>query len=255
MKNKEFISIIIPYHRKKKFFQETIDSICNQTFKNIELLVVYDDTDKSELEFVKKTLIKSKLSFNLIVNFKNIGVGKSRNKALKKCKGNFVAFCDADDLWIKDKLKFQINFMKKKKLSFSYSSYNIINSRSKKIGLFMAPKIIDLNKLMKNCDIGLSTVMIKKDLMNKFSFSSLRTKEDYLLWLEIINKIKYLVAINRPLVKWRKLEDSLSSSVFQKLIDAFKLYHIHRKKNFLLSVFFVIRLSFYAVKKKILMYW
>ena len=55
----------------------------------------------------------------------------------------------------------------------------------------MAPKIIDLNKLMKNCDIGLSTVMIKKDLMNKFSFSSLRTKEDYLLWLEIINKIKY----------------------------------------------------------------
>lgn len=255
MKNKDFISVIIPYHRKKKFFQETIDSICKQTFKNIEILVVYDDTDKGELDFVKKTLIKSKLSFNLIVNSKNIGVGKSRNKALKKCIGNFVAFCDADDLWVNNKLKFQIHFMKKKKLSFSYSGYYIIDNRSKKIGLFKAPKIIDFNELMKSCDIGLSTVMIKKDLMNKFSFSDLRTKEDYLLWLEITNKIKYLVAINRPLVKWRKLEDSLSSSVFQKLIDAFKLYHIHRKKNFLLSVFFVIRLSFYALKKKILMYW
>ena len=255
MENKEFISVIIPYHRKKKFFQETIDSIRSQTFKNIELLVVYDDTDKSELDFVKKTLIKSKLSFSLIINSKNIGVGKSRNKALKKCKGNFVAFCDADDLWIKDKLKFQINFMKKKKLNFSYSSYNIIDSRSKKIGLFMAPKIIDFNKLMKSCDIGLSTVMIKKDLIKEFSFSDLRTKEDYLLWLEIVSKINYLIGINKPLVNWRKLESSLSSSFFQKLIDAFELYHIHRKKNFLLSVFFVIRLSFYALKKKILMYW
>ena len=139
--------------------------------------------------------------------------------------------------------------MKKKKLSFSYSSYNIINSRSKKIGLFRAPKIIDLNKLMKNCDIGLSTVMIKKDLMNKFSFSSLRTKEDYLLWLEIISKINFLIGISKPLVKWRKLDGSLSSSLFQKLIDAFKLYHIYRKK-FSVICFFVIRLSFYALKKK-----
>ena len=145
--------------------------------------------------------------------------------------------------------------MKKKKLNFSYSSYNIIDSRSKKIGLFMAPKIIDFNKLMKSCDIGLSTVMIKKDLIKEFSFSDLRTKEDYLLWLEIVSKINYLIGINKPLVNWRKLESSLSSSFFQKLIDAFELYHIHRKKNFLLSVFFVIRLSFYALKKKILMYW
>ena len=236
MKNKEFISIIILIIEKKFFKRQSILFV-TKLFKNIELLVVYDDTDKSELDFVKKTLIKSKLSFNLIVNFKNIGVSKSRNKALKKCKGNFVAFCDADDLWIKDKLKFQINFMKKKKLSFSYSSYNIINSRSKKIGLLMAPKIIDLNKLMKNCDIGLSTVMIKKDLINKFSFSSLRTKEDYLLWLEIINKINFLIGISKPLVKWRKLDGSLSSSLFQKLIDAFKLYHIYRKKFSVISFF------------------
>ena len=65
---------------EKKFFQETIDSICKQTFKNIEILVVYDDTDKGELDFVKKTLIKSKLSFNLIVNSKNIGVGNQEIK-------------------------------------------------------------------------------------------------------------------------------------------------------------------------------
>ena len=250
MKKNDFISIIIPYHRKKKFFQETIESIANQTFRNIEILVVYDDTDKSELDFVKKILIKSKLSFIIINNSKNLGVGKSRNKALKKCKGNFIAFCDADDLWSRNKLKFQINFMKKKNLSFSYSSYYIINKNSKKIGVFVAPKNIDINALMKSCDIGLSTVIVTKELIKKFSFSNLKTKEDYLLWLQIIDKIKYLKGINKPLVKWRKLESSLSSSIYQRLIDAFRLYFIHRRKNYLLSIFFVIRLSLYALKKK-----
>ena len=204
MENKEFISVIIPYHRKKKFFQETIDSICSQTFKNIELLVVYDDTDKSELDFVKKTLIKSKLSFSLIINSKNIGVGKSRNKALKKCKGNFVAFCDADDLWIKDKLKFQINFMKKKKLNFSYSSYNIIDSRSKKIGLFMAPKIIDYLSI----DTEGSEYEILKNLYFKnYKFKVITCEHNY---NENREKIYNLLSDNgykRKLTKISKFED------------------------------------------------
>ena len=65
----------------------------------------------------------------LLINNKTIGAGLSRNKGIKVCRGQFIAFCDADDLWTKDKLKIQLQ----KNLQFSHSSYYIININSKKL--------------------------------------------------------------------------------------------------------------------------
>ena len=111
------LSIIIAYYKKKHFFEETINSIINQTYSNFEVIVVYDDANKDELSFVKKTLSRL-ASYKIIINKKNIGAGLSRNKGIRLAKGQYIAFCDADDLWHKKKLKEQIIFMKKKKLIF-----------------------------------------------------------------------------------------------------------------------------------------
>ena len=214
---KEFISIIIPYHRKKKFFQETISSLAKQTYQNFEIILIYDDNNKSELSYIKKIINQYKLKTKIINNTKNIGAGLSRNKGLKLSKGDFVAFCDADDLWDKNKLLYQLKFIKKNKLLFSHSSYDVINYKSKKIGSFNVPKVIYERDLIKSCDIGLSSVMISKKLLKNFSFSSLKTKEDYLLWLQIIQTITKFSGIKKKLVSWRNLENSLSSSQFQRI--------------------------------------
>ena len=71
------------------------------------------------------------------------------------------------------------------------------------------------DELIKSCDIGLSSVMIKKDLMNKFSFSNLKTKEDYLLWINLIKIKLFLVLINKPLVSWRKQEIHFQDQIFK----------------------------------------
>ena len=113
--HKPQVSIIISYFKKKKFFKKTINSIINQTYKSFEVIVIYDDTDKSELSFVKKTLNKLP-RYKIIINKKNIGAGLSRNKGIHFAKGKFISFCDADDLWHKNKLKVQISFMLKKKI-------------------------------------------------------------------------------------------------------------------------------------------
>ncbi len=254
MLKKDFISIIIPYHKKKIFFKETIQSINKQSYKNFEVIIIYDDSDKSELNHVKKIMNNFKFEKKLLINDRILGAGLSRNKGIKVSKGEYIAFCDADDLWNKDKLKIQLDFMKKENLLFSHSNYFIINNTSKKIGSFKVPKIISYNQLIKSCDIGLSSVMISKSLMKKNSFSNLKTKEDYLLWIKLIRHLKNFKSINKNLVYWRYLKNSLSSSSIQKIIDAFRLYRNYLNFSFLFSIFCMLRLSFYALIKKVIMY-
>ena len=116
------VSIIIPYYRKKKYFQETITSILNQTYKNYEVIIIYDDTCLDELEFVKNNLKKIRIK-KLIINNKNYGVGFSRNRGISQARGTYIAFCDADDVWKKNKLYSQFKVRFKNDSEISYTNF------------------------------------------------------------------------------------------------------------------------------------
>lgn len=243
MKKKPLISIIITYYKKKKFIKKTIQSILNQTYKNYELIFVYDDDDKKEINFIKKILNKIKRK-KIIINSKNLGVAKSRNIAIKKSKGLYLAFIDSDDLWKKNKLFKQINYMEKNSYFFSFTSYGIINEKNRVIGKREVFIDANYNNLFHSNFIGLNTVMIHKKLLPKLFFPSLKTQEDYGLWLKLARQGFKLKHLNQNLSFWRKSKKSLSSNVFQKLMDAFKLYYIYEKKNFIFSIYSVIVLSY-----------
>ncbi len=254
MSKKNLISIIIAYHKKKKYFKETIKSILNQTYKNYELIIIYDDSCLKELQFIKSVLKDVKLK-KVIINNKNCGAGISRNKGILISRGNYIAFCDADDTWKKNKLKVQLNFMMKNNLMISHSNYLVINDQSKIIGKFKTNNKLSYNDLLKSCDIGLSTVIVKKTILKKIRFSKLKTKEDYLLWLKIAQRTKFIYGIDQYLSCWRKSKNSLSSSITQKALDSYKLYRFYLKKNPIVSVLFFFRLTLYAMRKKLLIYW
>ena len=246
------ISIIIPYYKKKKFFQKTIKSVLKQTHKNFEIILIYDDVDKTELPFVKFILRKVK-NVKIIVNKKNLGAGYSRNIGIKKSNSRLIAFLDSDDTWHKDKLKKQIKFMKMKKVDFSFTDYSIIDKNEKKIKkIIRAPKTITYQKLLFSCDIGLSTVMINSRLLKKEKFPNLKTKEDYLLWIKLSKKKIKMLGINETLASWRQTNNSLSSSIKQKLKDAFLVYNHYLKFNFLKSLILVFLLSVNSLTKKYL---
>ena len=103
--------------------------------------------------------------------------------------------------------------------------------------------------LLNSCDIGLSTVILKKNLFNKYKFSNNRTKEDYSLWLKISKK-EAIYGLNEYLTKWRRTNKSLSSNLFQKLIDAYLIYYKQEKFNFLYSLYRTIILSIFYLKKE-----
>lgn len=241
------ISIIIPYYKKKNYIEQTLKSILIQKYKNFEILIVYDDIAQEDLYFLK-TLKKKDDRIKLIINRQNIGAGMSRNKAIKLSKGAYVAFIDADDLWHPNKLKTQLNYMIKNKISISHTSYNIIDMNNNKIG-FRKAKKIEFNDLLKSCDIGLSTVMIKKTILKNQLFAKLKTKEDYVLWLKLTKKGYKFYALNETLTYWRFLPDSLSSSVFQKLVDGYKVYRIFLKLSVIESLINLMLLSFNYLKK------
>jgi len=245
----ELISVIMPYFKKNFFVKSSINSVLSQSYYKLELIIIYDDEDKTDLELLKNISKKDK-RIKLLINKKNIGAGPSRNKGIETSKGKYLAFIDSDDLWVKKKLEKQYIFMKKNNYSATHTSYQIISSNSRVLSYRKARDFKSFSSLLKSCDIGLSTVLIKKKILEKkLRFANLKTKEDFVLWLKILKNKYIIMSIDEPLTKWRKLENSLSSSVFQKLIDGFLVYNRHMKINIFKSLYLTFCLSINFLKK------
>ena len=249
LNNKILISVIIPYFKKKKFVFKTINSVLNQSYKNLEVIIIYDDIDLGDLKFIKSFSKKDK-RIKIYQNKKNLGASKSRNIGVKKSKGDYIAFIDSDDLWKKKKLKEQLNFMRKNKYLISHSNYEIIDKNDQVKGLMKIKKKLEYDNLLYSCDIGLSTVMIHKTLKKMIKFPNIKTKEDFILWLKISKK-HHIFGIQKNLVSWRKTNSSLLYT-FQKIKDAFKLYSKYEKFNIIKSLFFVLILSMNFITKILL---
>ena len=245
----DLVTVVIPYHKKINFINRCIKSVLNQTFQNFEIILIYDDNDFNELDHIKD-LINKDSRIKLIINKKKLGAGLSRNIGIEQGKGSWIAFIDADDVWKKDKLEIQINFMKQNNLNFSHTSYEIIDKTGKVIAYRKARNFYKLDDLLKSCDIGLSTVMLsKKILKHNIKFPTLKTKEDFVFWLRLLEIKITLASLDKVLTSWSKLSNSLSSSTFQKLIDAFKVYNHYMNFNFFKSCYFVFCLSINFLKK------
>ena len=121
------VTIVIPYKDNLEYLFAALKSVFKQTYKNFKIIIIYDNENKSDLYKIKSFLkIKRNqkyLSLKIIVNKTNLGAGYSRNLGIKNSNTKYVAFLDADDLWVKNKIKFQIDFMEKYNLVFSHSSY------------------------------------------------------------------------------------------------------------------------------------
>jgi teichuronic acid biosynthesis glycosyltransferase TuaG len=244
------VSVIMPYYKKLSFFEEAYNSVLNQNYSNIEIIIIYDDYDLAELSFIKK-IINNRKNTILITNKKNYGVGFSRNIGINRSKGFYITFLDCDDVWKKNKLRNQVDVMDEMKLDFSFTSYAVINESNDFLYNVPAKNFLTHADLLKSCDIGLSTVMIKRKILKKFQFSGMKTKEDYLLWLQISKNNILIYGIKKYLSLWRKCNNSLSSNSVQKIKDAFNIYYKHEKQSFIKSLISIIILSFFAYKKKL----
>ncbi len=247
----DLISVIIPYYKKRNFVKDTILSVISQSYDSLEILIINDDTNLNDLEFLQE-ISKLDKRIKIINNNKRLGAGLSRNKGIEQSNGKYIAFIDADDTWAPNKLKDQMSFMKRNNYQISHTSYFIVNEKKKIIGQRKARDLLSINEVLKSCDIGLSTVIIEKKIIIKTNtkFPKLVTKEDFVFWLMLFKKNYKFYAFDNNLTNWRDSKNSLSSSIIQKLFDGFKVYNNYMHFNIIKSLYYLICLSLNYLKKK-----
>ena len=244
------VSIILPYYRKINYIKKTINSILNQSFKDFEIILIYDDENLQDLYIIEENFKKNP-KIKIIKNSKNLGAGISRNIGIKHARGEIIAFIDSDDFWFPDKLGKQTKFMQEKNFDFTFCNYEKIISERKKIKVESPRSSLSYMDLLKSNEIGLSTVQLNKSIILDELFPPLKTKEDYVAWLKITKNNIYAHNFPHNLVTWNKTKESLSSDFFQKMLDGFKVFRKYENFNFLKSIYYLLILSINSIKRKI----
>ena len=245
-----FVSIILPYYRKINYIKKTINSILSQSFKDFEIILVYDDEDLHDLFLIERDFKKNP-KIKIIRNSKNLAAGISRNIGIKHAKGKIVAFVDSDDFWLPEKLERQTKFMQENNYDFTFCNYEKVVSREKTINVKSPKSVLNYNDLLGSNEIGLSTVQLNKKIIMEELFPPLKTKEDYVAWLKITKK--NINAYNFPytLVIWNKTKNSLSSNFYQKLSDGLTVFMRYEKFNLIKSIYYLLLLGINSIKRKI----
>ena len=235
-KKKKTIDIILPNYNSHGFVEETIKSIMSQTYKNWKLFIVDDCSNKQTVKSLKKFSKNKKMKIYWLK--KNYGAGYCRNYAIKKSNSPYIAFIDSDDLWKKDKLETQLRFMENNNYFFTYTSYETFGRKIKHI---KPPFEFDYKKFIRDTSICTSTMMIKREILNKAKFTQTKICEDYFFKCKILKNCK-AYCLDDFLTKYRLRNNSLQSNSLRNVYWIWKINREFNKLNIfenLLSLTFI----------------
>ena len=245
------VSIITPTFNNEKFIAETILSVQAQTYQNWELLIVDDCSTDKTAEIISSFQEKDH-RIKYFYNATNKGSALSRNIAIQKAKGKWIAFLDSDDMWHPHKLEKQIEFMKKNNYLFSYTNYCEIDSSSNERGILISgPKVISHKPMTAYCWPGCLTVMYDAEKIGLMQSADIKINEEYALWIKIAKQTNCYL-LNENLAKYRKHNDSLTDQPYLKLIKwHYLMFRVAENKNVVLSLMLTFRNIFFGICKKI----
>jgi len=244
------VSIIMPSYNTGKYIAESIESVLNQTYKKWELIIVDDNSTDNTDEIVRRY---SDERIIYIKNKENHGAAYSRNLALRKARGKWIAFLDSDDLWEPEKLNHQLAFMLKHNYHFSCTKRGFINEKSERLNkVASSPKKVTKLGMYCYCWPGCLTVIYDSELTGLIQVNeTLKKNNDYAMWLKVI-KYCDCYYLDEILAYYRVREGSISHDSIRKLIMShYKLFRNGEKKSVIVSLFLTIINCICGVWKKI----
>lgn len=218
------VSVIMPAYNAEKYIKEAVESVLNQTYKNLELLII-DDCSKDRTFELMKCIAQKDSRIRIFRNEENLGVADTRNRGFELADGEYAALIDSDDIWRREKLEKQIAVIEEKKADLVYCSYAFINEKGQSMNKeYIVPETTDFDSLLKENVVGCSTVILSKNVYRKYRFTKEYYHEDYVLWLTILREKYLLTGLNEVLVDYRVMETSRSGNKFKSAKRRWNIY-------------------------------
>ena len=245
----DLVSIITPSYNCGRFIGETIRCVLAQTYANWEMIIV-DDCSTDNTDDVVTSCGDPRIHY--IKNSTREGAALARNKALRNAKGRWIAFLDADDLWLPEKLERQISFMTENGYSFTYHEYTEIDEHSKPQGVIMSGKR-HVSKLAMRCCCwpGCLTVMYDAQRVGVIQIADMKKNNDFAMWLRIIEKCDCHL-LPQQLAQYRRRSDSITpSSAWEKIWWHYLMFRNAEEMSALSSAFWTVINIFCNTTKKL----
>ena len=218
------ISVIIPVFNGEKTIKETIDSVLNQIFQNIELIIIDDGSKDKTLEIIKN-ISDSRIN---VFSYPNAGLSASRNRGISQAKGELISFIDADDLWTLDKLQAQWQALQENPqaaVAYSWTDYIDESSKFIKSGRRIKANGDALSKLLlfNFLENGSNPLIRQKALEKVGGFDeSLFAAEDIDMWLRLVANYEF-VCVEKPQILYRTSTTSMSTNLKRQEAESSKV--------------------------------
>ncbi|MCD8100236.1 MAG: glycosyltransferase [Oscillospiraceae bacterium] len=246
------VSVITPTYNSSKYIRETIISVQAQTYTDWEMIIV-DDCSTDDTCKIIDEFQDGDSRIKLFHQNRNSGAGAARTRALHESKGRYIAYLDADDIWLARKLEKQISFMTEKHCGFSCTSYEVINNEGERLNkeIHMLPESDYVGFLTHNL---LQTVGIMADvsIVDKkyLEMPNIRRRQDAATWLQVLKAGYKCYGVDEVLAQYRRTNSSLSSNKLMAARGVWTLYRDIEKLSLPFSCYCFARYAFLAVWKR-----
>jgi glycosyltransferase involved in cell wall biosynthesis len=229
------VSIIIPTYNVEKYIEEAIDSLLNQTYPNLEILIIDDASTDKTVEIIKKKYLKNQ-KITLIEKLENSGPANSRNLGIKQAKGQYIALLDGDDFYTALKIEKQVRIMENDlKLAVCSTFLKTIGSEEKEIRFSILHTEIKDHQLL-GCPVAHAAAMFRSTFLRKNNLwydENLRFSEDYEFFIRILEKGGKFVTIPEALYYYRITGNQASFiQEKEKIIKNEKQWEISKKLHY-----------------------
>lgn len=220
------VSVVMPAFNSAVHIKEAINSVISQTYKNIELLVA-DGGSRDGTELVVTEMSRTDSRIKFIHNVNDQGPAHARSTAIRCARGDYIAFLDADDLWLSNKIEIQLGYALATGADFSFSYYREMSNDGQSIGP-LVPMCDSYGYIKALCrrGIGTLTVLVRRSLFTDDILSVWRRAggEEYIWWLLILKNGVRATCCKIDLARYRDTENSLSKNQLYTLKSVWNMY-------------------------------